>query len=465
MSVFVEEVAAFAATHALLPHGAHILVGVSGGPDSCVLLDVLCQVAARRDLQLTVAHFHHGRRAADADADAAFVSDRAKSMGLPCVVGRAEHALPPGERELREARYAWLGDVAHEQCAGHVAVGHTQDDQAETVLLRLIRGTGLRGLGAMAPARPLARRQDITLVRPLLGVSRDDVLAYAASRALTYRVDATNADTDRTRNRLRADILPRLRGIDPQVNARLASAADRLRADEIFLRDAARELGRSSTAAEGVGWCAFHRAALAVAPQPLLVRVLQEAYRQVAETPYAPDAELIDQGVAVIAGGDAKGAADWPGDVRVRWTPSRVTFSRIPARRELLPLPLEVPGTTAWAPTGQRIATRVVDGTAGTPASGFTAPLATVPGPLVLRAWTAGDMWLPRGRRTPEAVSETLRAMDVPVDRRAAAPVLAAQDRVWWVVGARPPEPVATTQTGEGSLEVTVGPHARRGTV
>jgi tRNA(Ile)-lysidine synthase len=186
------------------------MVAVSGGPDSVALALVL------RDLpvDLTLAHLNHLLRGAESDADEAWVTALAEAWDLPCRTARldvaAEAARTGGnlEETARCLRYEWLTQIAHDSGATWVATGHTADDQAETVLHRLLRGSGLQGLRGMAERRPLA--PGIDLVRPLLHWRRADVLAYLEKNKQAYRLDSSNADPRFTRNRLRHELLPLL---------------------------------------------------------------------------------------------------------------------------------------------------------------------------------------------------------------------------------------------------------------
>jgi tRNA(Ile)-lysidine synthase len=228
-------VADFVARHKLLPRGAVVVVGVSGGADSIALLHGLRALGRDHDhpLRLHVAHLHHGIRGADADADAAFVESLAADLGLPCIRDHVDipklHAREPGSREelARRERYRFFERAAARCGADHIAVGHHADDQAETVLHRIVRGTGLRGLAGMAPVRTLRGVEGCRLVRPLLCVTRKEILAYLESGGMAYRTDATNADRDLTRNRIRGELLPELaRDYNPRVRAALVRLAE-----------------------------------------------------------------------------------------------------------------------------------------------------------------------------------------------------------------------------------------------
>lgn len=195
-----------------------VLIAVSGGADSVALLRALAAIegATQGPGRLCVGHFNHQWRGAESDADAEFVARLAVGLGLKCNVGRPDAALPPmssshgdsREGRARDERYAFLQRTAEEIGARYVVTAHTADDQAETILHHILRGTGLSGLAGMRPARELGPAA--TLVRPLLAIRRAEVLDYLAALGQDFRTDATNADVRYTRSRIRHDLLPRI---------------------------------------------------------------------------------------------------------------------------------------------------------------------------------------------------------------------------------------------------------------
>lgn len=202
--------------------GPSVVVAVSGGSDSVALLRLMSTVATRLGLRLTVAHLDHGVRGAIAEADARFVAALAESLGLPCDLG-SWRPIRPGhfEADARQARYQWLAEIARGRGANAVALGHTRDDQAETILHRIVRGTGPRGLAGMPARRRLDA--DIELIRPLLEVRREALRAYLEGVGQDWREDATNVDLGRTRARIRHDLIPKLEhDYNPRVVAALA---------------------------------------------------------------------------------------------------------------------------------------------------------------------------------------------------------------------------------------------------
>lgn len=182
------------------------VAAVSGGPDSVALLRAMVRLRpASAAGQIVVAHYNHRWRGAESDADEAFVHNLAASLGLPCETGHADQRVT-SEESARDQRYEFLLTTAHRLGARFVAVGHSADDQAETILFRMLRGTGISGLTGMPRTRQLS--EATTLIRPLLSVRRAEVLRYLEELQQPYRSDASNRDVHFARNRLRHEVLP-----------------------------------------------------------------------------------------------------------------------------------------------------------------------------------------------------------------------------------------------------------------
>ena len=213
--------------HRILEPGERVLVAVSGGPDSLALLSILREILPVVPLHLSVAHFDHGWRA-DSENDRDFVASIAATWGFDFHTARAPAGTPHTENAARTARYAFLRQTATQTSSTAIALGHTLDDQVETLLLHLLRGSGSRGLAAM-------RRRDGDLARPLLDIARDDIEAYLSRLHLTPRRDASNADPRFTRNRLRQQLLPAVDAFDPAARELLARTADILSEEDRFL--------------------------------------------------------------------------------------------------------------------------------------------------------------------------------------------------------------------------------------
>jgi tRNA(Ile)-lysidine synthase len=258
--------------------GGVLVVGLSGGADSVALLDALTTLAGPREIQVLAAHLDHGLRT-DSAEDAAFCHALCKRLGVPLrseradVRSRARRERGGLEQAARRERYAFLNRVRRETGAAAIAVAHTRDDQAETLLLRLLRGAGATGLGGM---RPRAGR----ILRPLLEVSREEVLAHLADRGLSWREDSTNADLTHLRNRVRHELLPYLEArFNPALRRVLARTAGLLADEDAHLKEEAEALlaRGARTAGDTV---ILDRAALGQAP-PAVARVaIRQALRR-----------------------------------------------------------------------------------------------------------------------------------------------------------------------------------------
>lgn len=221
----------------LLRPGMRLAVAVSGGADSVALLRALVEAAPEIGLVLSVAHMHHGIRGADADADAEFVAALAAEHGL--VLHRRDVDVPAAAREKRETleeaarnlRYAWFDELLASGIADAVATAHTLDDQAETVLHKLLRGAWTEGLSGI---HPILGKPRGTILRPFLRVQRAEIEAWLSRIGQPWREDATNADIAYTRNRLRRELLPALAAYNPRIYGHLANLATLARDEEAY---------------------------------------------------------------------------------------------------------------------------------------------------------------------------------------------------------------------------------------
>jgi tRNA(Ile)-lysidine synthase len=253
-----QNVLLFIRRQGLVRAGQKVLVAVSGGPDSVCLLSVLHRLRDDLQIHLHVAHLDHGLRGAESAADARYVAALANSLDLPCTIEKRDvtdyqtkHRLSP-EEAAREVRYAFLAAAAAQVSADLVAVGHTRDDQIETVLLHIIRGTGTRGLRGLLPRSEMrfpTRR--LSVVRPLLEIDRASTEKYCLLHNLVPRRDSTNVSLIPLRNRIRLELLPILKNYNPAVAESLLRIA-RLAGTELdFLAREAQKAWQSAVSRQG----------------------------------------------------------------------------------------------------------------------------------------------------------------------------------------------------------------------
>ncbi|HEX2908979.1 MAG TPA: tRNA lysidine(34) synthetase TilS, partial [Phototrophicaceae bacterium] len=281
--------------HDLIPAGTTLVVGVSGGADSLALLHLLHRLAPDLNCQLHAATFDHQLRGPASADDAQFVRQTAAAWGIPVTSGQGdvrERARRDGlsiEAAARAARYRFLAETARQVGAARVAVAHHADDQAETVLMHLIRGTGISGLSGMALQAPLPDAPDLLLIRPLLAVTRADIEAYCRDNDLHPRQDATNDDPTYLRNYLRQQTLPHLQTLNPQITRGLTQLADIAAVEDDYMQ---RQLQTM-----------LHREAVIIdtenAPQPERIRLRREIF---ADLHPALQRRLVAWGAGQIAG-------------------------------------------------------------------------------------------------------------------------------------------------------------------
>lgn len=251
------------------------------------MLRALTAICPEPSLSLYVAHFNHRLRGQDSERDQAFVEDICHRLGVKCIVGRAGSDTPPLdckdglEAAARAARYPFFQSTAESIGARYVATAHTAEDQVETILHRIVRGTGIGGLAGMSRARKLGRA--VTLIRPFLGFSHRELIGYLADIGQTYREDASNADTDLTRNFIRRELLPLLADrFNPAVGEallRLGSLAEEL---QVIVGKLVERLYEETVARETDGRTVrIDAARLAGEPTYLIRELLMEVWRRV----------------------------------------------------------------------------------------------------------------------------------------------------------------------------------------
>lgn len=432
-SNIISTVRAYARAHTILRPGPLVLA-VSGGTDSTALCLILAELREEFGLVLHVAHFDHRARPRASAADAAFVAELANHIGAPLRVGRAA-AAPKSEDDARNARYEFLRRIARELGATAIATGHTRDDQAETVLLHLTRGSGLAGLAGMRPERD-------GIVRPLLTLARADTVAVCSAAGITPREDPTNRSLRFARNRIRHRVLPELAKLNPEITsaiARLAEAAavtaDISAGHAAVILDAATskngpELDQETVALDRLGSHAEARA------DALVLWWERRTGRQLAARHRAALVQL-------AATTDGSRSLDLPGGRALReYTTLRIAPSHhgmAPTDKKLLrdgAITLERGCSTEWQ--GWRFAFDMeIDG------AGELAHLDT--DRVIVRGRRPGDrMTGPRGAKLQDVFTDA----KVPARERDDWPIVTADDAVLWIPGITPPP-----RTGRTALQ------------
>jgi tRNA(Ile)-lysidine synthase len=455
------------------------VVAVSGGGDSVGLLRVLCELAEPLGLVLTVAHLDHGVRGEAARADALFVAELAKSLGLEAVVGRWQpDRTGHFEVDARRARYDWLTQVARARGAGAVAVGHTRDDQAETILHRILRGTGPRGLAGIPAQRWLAKDPGLLLVRPMLQVSRQEIRAYLASINQPFREDETNAVLSRTRSRIRHDLLPKLAAeYNPAVSGALVRLGELSRSLARFIEREALAVVRSATVSASEDAVVLKRGILQSASRSMRTEILRRIWRRAGWPEGSMSAERWRRLAALIEREEVKGRVIGA-RVELRCDGLFVVLRRLPKTRVRAAasgpageIPLAVPGRTdvPWAGCSVDASMEGFPDDSAAEVVDFD----RVAGRLFIRAPVAGDRFDPLGMGGKTmALADFFRGRRVARERRVRTPLLCDQRGIIWVGGHRIAERVKATDGTERVLTLRLsspervsagGSHRREG--
>jgi tRNA(Ile)-lysidine synthase len=388
LSAFARGVLDSARRRRLLGKADRVLVALSGGADSTALVAALAELRDRRLVAAVCAlHVDHRLRTGG-PAEAAACAEVCARLGVP--FESVAVAVGPGnvQAEARRARYAALADAAARTGATRVATGHTRSDQAETVLLRLLRGAGARGLGAIPPRRG-------AVVRPLIDRSRAEARAYLLERGLPHLEDPTNATPRYLRNRLRAEVVPRLEALAPHAERALARAADLLRSDERALDRRARPLVDGATAS---------REALLAEPPAVRRRAVRRLWRRAAGSARGLEAGHVEA-VLHLLRRRAPGRVALPRGLEARLAGDRLEIGR-PRAASAPPPPSEIAGPGLYPLAGHGVL------------EVRAPPDGAVAWPLRVRGRRPGDRFRPEGGRGSKKLKAWLIDRKVPREAR-----------------------------------------------
>jgi len=371
-----------------------VIVAVSGGADSVCLLHLLREIGAN---VAGVAHFNHKLRGAESDADEAFVASLASRFGAPFYRAEASELRGNLEQEARRARRGFLTGLIRDGAGNRVALGHTRDDQAETVLFRVMRGSGLAGLAGILPVT----REGF--VRPMLGVRRCEVLAYLRARGIEWREDASNLDRRFSRNRIRHELMPMLaKEWNPKIVDALANLADL-------------------------------------------------AYEESSESPRALERGAVRKAIKE-AKGDLRGIEFQHIESVIEMTGSRLRIPGVEVIRSMGSIRIQKPGSRSQV----QAITVTVPGTYASPDGNSEIRLepcvnlkVEMAGPLVLRGWRPGDHYRRVGKSRDQKIKEMFQRARVPLWQRREWPILEYDGEILWAREFGPAEgsPVIVTET------------------
>lgn len=424
----------------LFKPGDRVGVAVSGGADSVALLRILLECRNELGLVLSVVHFNHKLRGEESDGDERFVAELAHAHDLLLHRGEVDTRTFAREKALsieaaaRELRYAFFAKLIKEGLVDKIATAHTLDDQAETVLFRVIRGTGTSGLAGILPRLKVGNG---AIVRPLLGVRRSEVIALLNGLHQSWREDSTNSETVFTRNRIRHELLPQIaRSFNPDVLEALANLAEVARAEDEFWASATAEAFVRCHRNNAVELAELVRAPLAIQRRVVRLAAIQKG----AHLDFAHTERVLDLARSTVSRGER--TVELPNGFRAVVAGGMITFTTDAPQAKscgfsyLLP----IPGEIAIPELGMKLrATLVTSGHSGGDSDGYNDDHKLAVGrlktPLTVRNWRAGDRFWPAHTRSEKKVKELLQDRRVASREKSLWPVALAADEIVWVRG------------------------------
>jgi tRNA(Ile)-lysidine synthase len=464
----IEKVHKYVASQRLLRPGDRVAVAVSGGADSVALLRALLELRSELGVVLSVAHFNHRIRGAEADADEQFTKDLAEQFGLEFYIGSADVPSHAQEHKLsletaaRDLRHQWFASLIRQGRAEKIATAHTLDDQAETVLMRVVRGAGTRGLAGISPWQ-----RGRCLIRPLLSVTRKEIESYLAALHQTWREDSSNRDLAHARNRVRHELLPLLElNYNPRIRQTLADVAEVAGAEEDYWNQEVKTLfsrlvregqpsrsGRSNQTDSAV--LAVEVAALQTLPlaaQRRLLRAMGEWFGAALEFQH------VHQLLAVSNSKETRTSVELPCDLVASRSLRELRFSR-----DRAPAPaaysysLRVPGRVRIPELGTMVKAHVVcpESERSDYNSSLLLDRTRLAPELTVRNWRAGDKFFLAHTKSPRKVKELLQAArlgrEISPTERKSWPVVESAGEIVWMRGFPAPAAFAT-KSGQAVL-------------
>jgi tRNA(Ile)-lysidine synthase len=450
----------------LVRQGEVVLCAVSGGPDSVVMLHALKEIneIQQADWKLHVAHINHGLRGKAAAEDQDFVRELAEKLGMPFHTTNIDVKKIREKKKLsmeeagRNVRHQWLEETALKIKAQKIALAHNLDDQSETIMHRIIRGTGLRGLKGMAPIRLLSRKHDLFLVRPMLEVERFEIETFLQERGHASKTDLSNLDTSITRNRIRHKLLPMIEeDFNPRVKMALVKLGQTASSFYLLLREIAGEVYENTKMLSGSDEVCFNAEAFEKLPPAIQTLLIDRAVKTLVGTLPHLNFEHYLEVISLCGSGGYSKTIRLPKGLEARRESYILKIywpKEVPPPPKISKIPLKVPGTTVIKKLNLKIDTQIQEGrVVGMKEyvrnKDYTEEIVDyekVQGKLSIRLRRKGDHFTPLGGRGSCKLKKFFIDHKVPQPLRDRIPILADDDRIVWVVGYRIDNSVKITE-------------------
>lgn len=426
--------------YGMINQGDLVIVGVSGGPDSVCLLDILYQLRDELNIRLIVAHYNHGLRKDEDESETRFVQELANALYLPFETEKT-HLLSEGpnaslEERARNARYNFLERMKEKHGAQKIALGHNLNDQAETFLMRLLRGSGSSGLTGIPPCR------DNVIIRPLIETKRAEIEAYLEARHLSFMMDSSNLDRRFLRNKIRLELLPSLLEYQPRLIEHLGQLADILREENAYLERVAQDWVERKAEPGPRGDILIPLSPFLNLSQPIRNRVTRHLIVRVCNTLRRIDQHHIDAVHSLALGRRPQGMISLPNGLTVKRIYDKLSF-RIAMKQKpwAFRYVLGGPGTFHFEEIGRTISLAELDGSAdmnlGNSRQIAYLDAGKIKYPLILRNFRPGDRFIPLGMTGHRKIKDFFIDLKIPSEERALIPILINQNTPAWICGLR----------------------------
>ncbi len=472
MSEFIRTVEQTITDYGMFEPQDSVLVGVSGGPDSVALLQVLMALAPKFDLRLGIAHLNHGLRRHESDSDAQFVAALAAQFDLPFYTQKVDASQFQSDSKLsleeaaRRLRYTFYGETASRHGFDKIALGHHGDDNAELILMNLFRGSGPLGLAGIPPKR------NEKIVRPLMRLKRSDIIEFLEANGLRYVSDTSNLDPKYLRNRIRHHLIPLLQtSYNPKIIETLNRLASIVSLEEKWMDEIIQPIFTAAVLFEQEDTLGISVPKLSAIHPAALRRILRKAIAKIKGNLRRITYVHIDSVMRLLEKEPGKGSLDLPDRIRIRRRESMLFISKetralrdpnLKARPDE-PLAFEYrisrPDTVLLQEINAQITFSEIKAAelpdfrqAGHQTAFFD--MKRLSFPLIIRNFRPGDRFTPLGMRGTQKVKTFFINQKVPKDQRSKCPILLSQGKIIWVAGYRIDESVKVTPATEKVLRV-----------
>jgi tRNA(Ile)-lysidine synthase len=443
----------------MLDPGDLCIVGVSGGPDSVCLLHILHELREELEIGLIVAHYDHGLREKEDEAETQFVRRLATTMALPFETEKTsllrEGITSSMEERARNARYAFFEKLKDKLYAQKIAVGHNLNDQAETVLMRLLRGSGPSGLTGIPPSR------EDTIIRPLIEIKREEIESYLKTNDLSYVLDSSNLQTDYLRNKIRLELLPQLLAYQPRLVDHLGQLARIMGGDNRYLEDQAEAWVAREAEQRPEGDILIPVQSFIELREPIRNRVTRHLLKKVGKNLRRIDHVHIESVHMLAKSRNPQGVLNLPNGLTAKRIYDKLAFMAGNVEKSIeFYYPLEVVGTYYLEEIGRSVTLvemeRDVD--LNVQNQEWTAYLDAdkLQYPLILRNFKPGDRFVPFGMAGHKKIKDFFIDLKIPSEMRALTPILVSQDTPVWVCGHRIADRFKVTSETRRILKITM---------